>query len=107
VSCADLENQYAAALPAAESCAIGASEQCQQLVSKTLALSPCHVGCEMIYVNDASMLNAIESTWDQAGCNLNVACPAIACAGPTNGVCVSADGGGGICKSGRVATPAI
>ena len=105
LSCADLDNQYAAALPAAKSCAVGVSGQCQQLVSDALAISPCHIGCDMIYVNDASALNAIESTWTQAGCNLDVGCPNIACAAPTMGTCVAADGGGGVCKSVTVATP--
>jgi hypothetical protein len=105
VSCTDLDNQYAAALPAAKSCAVGVSGQCQQLVSDALAISPCQIGCDMIYVNDASTLNTIEATWNQAGCNLDVACPAIACAAPTMGTCVPADGGGGICKPVTVATP--
>ncbi len=95
VSCTDPEIQYAAALPAAKSCDVNASGQCQQLVSDTLAISPCHIGCDVIFVNDASTLNAIESSWDQAGCNLDVACPAIACAAPTMGTCVAADGGAG------------
>jgi hypothetical protein len=99
VSCAALQNQYAAALPAALSCSVSASGQCQQLVSQNLALSPCHIGCDMVYVNDDSKLNAIESTWVQAGCNLGVGCPNIACAPPTSGTCVASDGGAGICRS--------
>jgi hypothetical protein len=61
----------------------------------------------MTYVNDASTLNAIKASWEQAGCNslVGIACPLIACLQPTSGTCVTADGGVGVCKSVTVATP--
>ena len=105
MSCADLVTQYAAALPAARSCDVNASGQCQQLASESL--SPCFLGCKM-RVNDASALNAIELTWEQAGCDalVGIACPLIACIQPTAGLCVAADGGGASCVTAvTVATP--
>jgi len=83
-SCTDLQSQYAAALPAARSCTVGASDQCGQLVSSEL--SPCFSNC-MTYVQDATMLNALKDAWIAAGCNNQgpIACPAIACLAPTKG----------------------
>ena len=96
VSCTDLENAYAAALPAARSCDVAAAGQCQQSVSSSL--SPCFVNC-MTYVNNASTLNKLKLTWQQGGCNslVGILCPAIACIAPTAGVCGATDGGGGVC----------
>ena len=99
MSCADLASQYIAALPAAQSCDVNAIGQCQQLVNGSLPLSICNIGCQMTFVNDATTLNALESAWNQAGCKADVMCPNIACAPPSNGGCVAADGGGGICNS--------
>jgi hypothetical protein len=98
VSCADLENQYGDALPAAKTCDVNASGQCQQLVSSSL--SPCLVNC-MTYVNDPSTLNTIKASWEQAGCNsvVGIICPAIACLQPTNNMCVVGDSGSGVCSS--------
>ena len=107
VSCTDLQNEYAAAMSLAQSCDLNASGQCQQLASTSL--SPCFLNC-MTYVNDASALNSIKQTWTAAGCDslVGVACPAIACLQPTQGLCVATDGGGGVCNSGYggVPTPA-
>jgi hypothetical protein len=95
-SCSDLATQYQDALPAAERCDVNAASQCQQSVSS--ALSFC--GSCPIYVNDATTLNAIKATWQQAGCDNTVAlCAAIACLQPSGGACVVADGGGGVCTS--------
>jgi hypothetical protein len=97
VSCGDLATQYAAALPAAQSCDLNASGECQQLVSSSL--SPCFLNC-MTYVNDPTALSAIKASWEQAGCdNVDVLCPAIACLQPTNNMCLVGDGGSGICSS--------
>jgi hypothetical protein len=94
-SCSDLANQYAAALPKAEVCEVGANAQCQQAVSSSL--SPCG-GCAT-YVNDATTLNAIAETWKQEGCgNVAVACPAILCLQPGPSVCVAGDGGIARCQ---------
>jgi hypothetical protein len=106
VSCAELANEYSAALPAAEACTSGAANQCQQLVP--LSLSIC-TGCEH-YVTDATTLNALRTQWTNQGCNLTTAlivCPAIACINPgTAGDCVAVDGSAnGICGFG-IATPA-
>jgi hypothetical protein len=106
VTCAELANEYSAALPAAEACTPGAANQCQQLVP--LSLSIC-TGCEH-YVTDATSLNAIRTQWTNQGCNLTTAltvCPAIACINPgTAGDCVAGDGSAnGVCAYG-VATPA-
>ena len=97
-SCDALATQYADALPAAQSCALKASGECQQLVSSSL--SPCFLNCET-YVNDPSTLNAIKASWEQAGCDslVGTACPAIACLQPTNNVCSVGDGGSGTCSS--------
>jgi hypothetical protein len=106
VSCAELANEYSAALPAAEACTPGAANQCQQLVP--LSLSIC-TGCEH-YVTDATTLNALRTQWTNQGCNLTTAlivCPAIACINPgTAGDCVAVDGSAnGVCGYG-IATPA-
>jgi hypothetical protein len=107
VSCTDLQNQYAASMSLARSCDLNASGQCQQLASSSL--SPCFLNC-MTYVNDASDLDAIKQSWTAAGCDslVGVACPAIACLQPTQGLCVASDGGGGGCNQGYggVPTPA-
>ncbi len=97
MSCADLATQYADALATAQSCDVNATQQCQQLVSSSL--SPCLRNC-MTYVNDASTLNAIKTSWEQAGCNnVAVLCPAIACLQPNNNICVVGDAGRGTCSS--------
>ena len=106
VSCADLENQYQAALPEARSCDANAIGQCQQLVSSSL--SPCFANC-MTYVNSALTLNAIKASWEQAGCNqtVGILCPLIACIQPKAGVCIVSDAGGGTCSSvSGIPTPA-
>jgi hypothetical protein len=97
VTCADLESRYAEALPAARSCDVNATGQCQQLVSSSL--SPCFVNCTT-YVNNALTLNAIKASWLQAGCNQTVVlCPLIACIKPSAGVCAATDGGSGTCNT--------
>lgn len=107
VTCAELVNEYSAALPAAEACTSGAANQCQQLVP--LSLSIC-TGCEH-YVTDAKTLNAIRAQWTNQGCNLTTAltvCPAIACINPgTAGACTGVDGSpNGICGLGITTTTA-
>jgi hypothetical protein len=97
-SCTDLQSQYGEAFVAARMCNVGAANQCAQPVSSSL--SPCFSNC-MIYVNDASTLNAIKTAWLAAGCANQgpIACPAIACIQPSMGNCVASDGGGGVCSS--------
>jgi hypothetical protein len=102
-SCSDLATHYAAGLQFAERCEVGASGQCQQLVSASL--SPCG-GCTT-YVNDATALDAISAMWTQQGCGeVPVACPAILCQQPAPATCVAGDGGGGVCRPAVVA-PAL
>jgi hypothetical protein len=104
VSCTDLQNEYTAAMSLAQTCEVDASGQCQQLASTSL--SPCFVNC-MTYVNDASDLDAIKQSWTAAGCDslVGMACPAIACLQPTQGLCVASDGGGAVCSSGYAGVP--
>jgi hypothetical protein len=96
LTCADLQALYAEALPAARSCDVNASGQCQQLVSSSLSVCPV---CTT-HVNDSSTLTAIKARWMQAGCDTAVAviCPEIACVQPGASVCVAVDGGGGTCN---------
>jgi hypothetical protein len=96
-SCTDLQNQYAAAFTDAQTCTVGASQQCTQLVRPALSVCGAY-GCTM-YVDDATTLNAIEAAWQAAGCDnvVGVACPAYACVQPRGGTCVAADGGGAKC----------
>ncbi len=100
VTCAELANEYSAALPAAEACSPGAANQCQQLVP--IALSIC-TACQH-YVTDATTLNAIRAQWTNQGCNQatgTIVCPlaAVLCINPgTAGDCVGTDGSAnGIC----------
>jgi hypothetical protein len=103
VSCTDLESQYLAAMPAALSCDVNASGQCQQ--SALSGLSQCLGGCS-VFVNDARTLNAIEGSYLQAGCAFSVVgCPSLFCRAPGIGGCVEADGGGGICQPVDVTSP--
>jgi hypothetical protein len=92
--CNALPAEYQSALTAAESCQVGASGQCQQLVSGVL--SGC--GCP-IYVTDASALATIENDWQSAGCATTEPPCALLCPAPLNRTCVSTDGGSvGFCS---------
>jgi hypothetical protein len=95
-NCTDLRTEYAAALPAAESCTVGASGQCQQRVGQFLPPDECNTGCSDLFVNDASTLDPIISKWEQSVCPRPV-CPEIACGPPPSETCVPVDGGGGVC----------
>jgi hypothetical protein len=100
-SCSDLESQYSAALTEARSCTVHANGQCAQSASGSLSV--CFSNC-LIFVNDATTLNALKAEWLQAGCANQgpVACPAIACLQPAQGNCVAGDGGGGVCEPGQL-----
>jgi hypothetical protein len=90
-SCADLASQYKAAIPAACRCTAGAAAQCAQGVSLQLSVCSSSSTTCMVYVNDATTLNAIKSAWVAAGCDdpsLAVACPAITCQPGPMGPCV-------------------
>jgi len=93
-ACNALVAEYQSALTAAETCQVGASGQCQQLVSWALSGCSCPT-----YVTDSSALSTIENAWQAAGCQVagpvcNLLCPAA-----LNNTCVSADGGStGFCS---------
>ncbi len=91
-SCSVLETQYADTVAGAQSCDVGGSGQCQQLVAATLSVCPT---C-MTYVNDAASANMIRSDWMQLGCpgQSTQPCPQITCPQPTGGHCVAGSGGG-------------
>ena len=90
-SCDALETDYGNALTAAKKCTLGATNQCQQLVNSSLSCP----GCKQ-YVNDATMLSAIQTEWDDQNCSsVPHACPAIACIVPTTSVCTSSPTSGG------------
>ena len=54
-----IESDYGAALTAAKKCTPGATNQCQELVNSSLSCP----GCKQ-YVNDTTMLSAIQTEWD-------------------------------------------
>ena len=92
--CNTLTAEYQSALTAAEGCQVGASGQCQQIVSG--GLSGC--GCP-IYVTDTSVLAAIENDWQSAGCATTELPCALLCPAALNRTCVSTDGGSaGFCS---------
>jgi hypothetical protein len=96
-TCTALEAEYAAALPAAKTCTVSASGQCQQRIGYALPPEICDTGCSDLYVNDSSALRSIISTWQQSGCPRPV-CSNIACGPPPSETCVSVDGGSGVCS---------
>jgi hypothetical protein len=93
--CSELAAQYQAALPAAETCHVGASGQCQQAVTASLPF-----GCACpTYVTDSSELTTITQAWQAAGCQgATPPCALVDCSAP-NTTCVSVDGGSlGFCS---------
>jgi hypothetical protein len=92
--CNALVAEYQSAFAGAETCQVGASGQCQQLV--TGALSGC--SCP-IYVTDSSALSAIEDAWQTAGCVVPTPSCGLFCPAALNRTCVSTDGGSaGFCS---------
>ncbi|MFL5303709.1 MAG: hypothetical protein ACJ8F1_00780 [Polyangia bacterium] len=97
--CRSFAQAYAAALPAAERCSVGASDPCATLVPQAVSGDVCVTGCQ-VYVSDATALNAIMQGMEQAGCSTLTACfLAIACATPAAGFCMPGDGGDGRCQN--------
>jgi hypothetical protein len=92
--CNALVAEYQSAITAAETCQVGATGQCQQLVSARLNGCSCPT-----YVTDSSAISMIEDAWGRAGCIApgpvcNLLCPA-----PLNTTCVATDGGSiGFCS---------
>ena len=94
-ACGTLASEYAAVLIGAKSCTAGAAGQCGQEVPPSL--SPCFSSCTEL-VTDSSVLDAIRTEWDAAGCgNVPVNCPRVACPPGVNATCVPSDAGGSIC----------
>jgi hypothetical protein len=92
--CNTLTAEYQSAVTAAESCQVGASGQCQQIVIGNLSGCSCST-----YVTDSSALTTIREAWDAAGC-VPVAPPCVSdCPVALNTTCVSTDGGSaGFCS---------
>jgi hypothetical protein len=95
--CGSLVSDYAAVLVGAKSCTAGTAGQCSQLVPAYL--SPCGT-CQMDYVTDSSVLDAIQQKWTAAGCgNVPALCPQLSCRAPMGGTCVPSDAGGSVCST--------
>jgi hypothetical protein len=87
--CNTLLAEYQSALSAAETCEVGASGQCQQLVTNSLSACTCQS-----YVTDSSALNTIQGAWQAAGCDTGPVPPCnFLCPAALNTTCVSVDGG--------------
>ena len=92
--CNTLTAEYQSALTAAEACQVGASGQCDQIVSGALSGCSCPT-----YVTDGSALATIENAWQAAGCTTTEPPCALFCPAAVNRTCVSTDGGSaGFCS---------
>jgi hypothetical protein len=92
--CNALVAEYQSAVTAAETCQVGASGQCQQLVTASLNGCSCPT-----YVTDSSTLAAIEDAWVGAGCVVPGHVCELFCPAALNTTCVSTDGGSaGFCS---------
>ena len=95
--CELLTSQYRTELAAAQSCDVGGTGECQQVVT----WSPFPCGSCPTFVHDATMLNALQQSWMNAGC-ANITpeppCALIECPAALNDVCLPADGGQGVCS---------
>ncbi|HXJ22857.1 MAG TPA: hypothetical protein VMT03_21745 [Polyangia bacterium] len=87
--CDTLSAEYFSAIAAAGTCQVGASGQCQQLVSSALSGCSCPT-----YVTDGSALAAIETAWQTSGCATGAKPPCdISCPAALDTACVPTDGG--------------
>ncbi|HSY40831.1 MAG TPA: hypothetical protein VLA79_14935 [Polyangia bacterium] len=92
--CDTLVAEYHSAISAAETCQVGASGQCQQLVTGSLTGCSCST-----YVTDSSALSTIEEAWQAAGCVVPEPPCKIFCPAALNTTCVPTDGGSvGVCS---------
>lgn len=92
--CDTLVAEYRPAVTAAQACRVGASGQCQQLVTATLTGCSCPT-----YVTDSSTLSAIEDAWAAAGCSVAGPVCDLFCPAALNTTCVATDGGStGVCS---------
>jgi hypothetical protein len=95
VACNTLVAEYQSALTAAETCQVGVSGQCQQIVAGA-PLGGC--SCPT-YVTDTSALSVIEEAWVGGGCAVPTTSCKISCPAALNTTCVPADGGSvGFCS---------
>ena len=92
--CHTLLSEYQSAFSAAETCKVGVSGQCQQLVTGSLTGCSCAT-----YVTDSSALSTIEDAWQAAGCVVPEPPCEILCPAAFNTTCVPTDGGSvGVCS---------
>jgi hypothetical protein len=106
-SCDALTTDYTTALGQAKLCTPGAPDQCQQMVDSSLSCPGCQT-----YVNDTTMLDAIDAQWAAAGCDkMHFVCPAIACVVPGPASCVPSGAGpgpvAGTCVGSNLVTGAV
>jgi hypothetical protein len=87
-ACNTLAAEYRSALTAAETCQVGASGQCQQIVSAALSGCSCPTS-----VSDSSVLSTIEKAWQAAGCVVPTPSCKLLCPAALNNTCVPTDGG--------------
>ncbi len=93
-ACNTLVAEYQSALTEAETCQVGASGQCQQLITPALSNCSCPT-----YVTDSSALSAIQDAWVSVGCQVPTLPCDFFCPAALNTTCVSADGGSaGFCS---------
>jgi hypothetical protein len=93
-ACDTLVAEYQSAVTAAETCRVGASGQCQQLVTASLTGCSCPT-----YVTASAVLSTIEDAWVAAGCATPGPACDLLCPAALNTTCVSADGGSvGFCS---------
>jgi hypothetical protein len=94
-ACNTLVAEYQSALTTAETCQVGVSGQCQQIVSGA-PLGGC--SCPT-YVTDTTVLSAIDEAWVAGGCAVPTTACVSGCPAALNTTCVSADGGSvGFCS---------
>lgn len=92
--CNALVAEYQSAVGEAETCQVGASGQCQQLVTASLTGCSCPT-----YVTDSSTLSTIEDAWVAAGCTGQGPVCDLFCPAALNTTCVATDGGSaGFCS---------
>jgi hypothetical protein len=92
--CNTLVAEYQSAVAQAQTCQVGASGQCQQLVTGSLSSCSCPT-----YVTDSSTLSAIEDAWAAAGCMAPGPVCDLFCPAALNTTCVAVDGGStGFCS---------
>ena len=99
-SCDQIQAAYKAALAVARACSVDGTNQCQKTAESALGCTGCPT-----FVNDDSGLSQFSNEWNQAGCNQNEVCPAIACLAPRAATCKASDAGGATCVDSFLATP--